>query len=1047
MITRRSLSNESGVALVTAMLVVMLMSALMVGMFAALTTDTRSHAADRDQTQAYAAAQAGLEKLTSALAQLFNADASPSVAQINAIAATPPVLQNFSFKSPGGVDGSGYAVTWTADAQGNPAAVATSITTGPYTGFQGLITKYTATITASSKAGAEVRLRREIQTVAVPVFQFGVFSESDLTFYAGDAFNFGGRVHTNGNLFACEFGTSLTFADRITAVGEAVHNTLSNTLAASAVGCTGTTNIATSPGVYRNWLMTEGSVTGMPGSPANPSWGTISNGTYRNYIRTGATGAKRLDLPLVSQGAQPIDLIRRPRINSGENVANPQVFGQRFYSQASLRILLSDRVNDIMSLPGVSATAPVSLDWDAGVPAGYVVDATHPPLARSVGPASFQTNASQYFNGGMANIYYNAGVGAGTVWKMPATFTVRNTATNATTTFQCNGKTGVNAIPAAQGPGAYVAYPANALVGCTAIPALVAALAAPLRVEVTVNGIQINRTVIGGIATGTTNIQLSAAGGVSDTAPFSQNLLWLNSANAAVPGTAIPVTCQGYIDTGANPHFWNCIGNGLTAVVPNQTWVYTSARVNQNTNTIGGFIKIERQNNAGVWTDITMEILNLGIGGRNVAGVQCADPTPNAILRIQRLADNGGGSCSVGETRNPWDWWPNTLYDTREGSFRDTATNAPMNLGGVMQYIALDVNNLRLWLAGTIPGTGNQAVNNNGYMVYFSDRRGDHNETNADVETAEYGFEDQVNPTVAGCCSPATPPDNVLQPGENMNFVAGAPVTQELYGETPHPLVVPPAAAIPLSPYDANGRPWTPIRIDNGNAVQGPGEGMARMSKVVLFRRALKLINGGINGGVNSLPASGLTVASENPVYVQGNYNATTVATAEPNVPAAIMADAITLLSNNWSDAVSFESPTLATNRNATTTGYRFAAVAGKGISFPYCAANCGNPAGAPTAQPGFLYGTDGGVGNFLRLLEDWNVAGVSINYRGSLISLFTSRQAIGTFKFNTNVYDFGTRVFTFDDDFLTPSLLPPGTPMFRDVNTLKFRQILRPNQ
>ena len=64
----RRLSNESGVALITAMLVVMLMSALMVGMFAALTTDQRSHAADRDQTQAYAAAQAGLEKLTSALA-------------------------------------------------------------------------------------------------------------------------------------------------------------------------------------------------------------------------------------------------------------------------------------------------------------------------------------------------------------------------------------------------------------------------------------------------------------------------------------------------------------------------------------------------------------------------------------------------------------------------------------------------------------------------------------------------------------------------------------------------------------------------------------------------------------------------------------------------------------------------------------------------------------------------------------------------------------------------------------------------------------------
>ena len=91
--------------------------------------------------------------------------------------------------------------------------------------------------------------------------------------------------------------------------------------------------------------------------------------------------------------------------------------------------------------------------------------------------------------------------------------------------------------------------------------------------------------------------------------------------------------------------------------------------------------------------------------------------------------------------------------------------------------------------------------------------------------------------------------------------------------------------------------------------------------------------------------------------------------------------------------------------------------------------------------------GTDGGVGNFLRLLEDWNISGVSINYRGSIVSLYHSRQAVGTFKYGPNVYDYGDRNFTFDTDFLLPSLLPPGTPMFRDVNTLTFRQILRPTQ
>ena len=90
-------------------------------------------------------------------------------------------------------------------------------------------------------------------------------------------------------------------------------------------------------------------------------------------------------------------------------------------------------------------------------------------------------------------------------------------------------------------------------------------------------------------------------------------------------------------------------------------------------------------------------------------------------------------------------------------------------------------------------------------------------------------------------------------------------------------------------------------------------------------------------------------------------------------------------------------------------------------------------------------WGTDGGVHNFMRMLEDWG--GQTIYFRGSLISLYTARQFIGTYKANSNTYSPGTRAFTFDSNFLQPTLLPPGTPMFRDVNTLRFRQILRPNQ
>ena len=63
------------------------------------------------------------------------------------------------------------------------------------------------------------------------------------------------------------------------------------------------------------------------------------------------------------------------------------------------------------------------------------------------------------------------------------------------------------------------------------------------------------------------------------------------------------------------------------------------------------------------------------------------------------------------------------------------------------------------------------------------------------------------------------------------------------------------------------------------------------------------------------------------------------------------------------------------------------------------------------------------------------------------IVSFFISRQATGIFKCCTDTYTPSDRKYFFDDDFLIPSKLPPGTPMFRDVNTLTFRQLLRPNQ
>jgi len=987
-------TSESGMAIITAILVLMLASGLLAGMFAAVFADAKSHATDRDQTQAYAAAHAGLEKLTSNLGTLFDADFSPSAAQVNAIDDVAPAIPFFEFTAPGGAVGSGYVVSFTPDTSpgnvGNPRPVPDlDITTGPFEGLKGLITPYTVTVTARSSTGnSEVRLRREIQTVAVPVFQFGIFGEKSIGFHAGPNFDFGGRVHTNEKLFlASGNGSTLTFRDKLTAFDEVVRNRISN---GNLISNTSHLGIVTIPRVlpassFRSLLSTESSgTTLLPWT----GWFTLSRGEYKTIIRTETTGAKRLTLPLVSAGATPIDLIKRPDFN--ENVTRPAVLSQRYYSQASLRILLSDRAADITGLPGI-AGAPLSLD---GNPAGYVVGAGRPPVALSLGPEAITSRASAVANAAGIWTLTMQGQFVPPAWAagMPPWLTLApGSIVIAGVPVTCSG----------------IVLARNQFTGCGAHVAFA-------------NGANVVISGLDGVVRNTTLRNAAAGNSLTiDVNAFSTERLFQASKTIFVGPDA--VTCTAYSAT-------QLLGCTVAAggTLSNNDPVYNGATNALNTSLLGGFIKIERQSAAGVWTDVTLELLDLGFADQNQHGDLCADPTPNAVIRLQRLRDNGyqGGTCAAA-TGNystsllPSDFWPNNLFDAREGSSRQLlpAGTTGMNAGGIFSLVVLDANNLRRWFAGAIGATGSQAWNNNGYIVYFSDRRGDHNEAIlGDPETGEYGFEDSINPAVAAWAK-----NNLLDAGENFN----ENLTLETYGETPHPLVY--GGAFPVATeFNAATRPWTAIPFNNS--------GWGRAARQVLFRRALKVTNGGIVGGVNSLPAAGFTVTSENPIFIEGNYNATAAdAAAEPNVPSALIGDSITLLSNAWTDAMSFREPNNAANRVATNTAYRFAMITGKTVPFP---------------KPGWgvqELGSDGGVHNFMRMLEAWG--GRTLNYRGSMVSLFFSRQAVGIYRADSNTYGPPTRGYNFDSDFLSPPLLPPGTPMFRDINTLKFRQILRPNQ
>jgi len=199
----------------------------------------------------------------------------------------------------------------------------------------------------------------------------------------------------------------------------------------------------------------------------------------------------------------------------------------------------------------------------------------------------------------------------------------------------------------------------------------------------------------------------------------------------------------------------------------------------------------------------------------------------------------------------------------------------------------------------------------------------------------------------------------------------------------------------------------------------------------------------------NPTACGGFTLASENPVYVLGDYNSGkndqfwTNPTATPppqsnHSAASIIADSVMLLSDQWNNAGSMLFPTTygdaaITTRNTTTDAwYRVAISGGKNIPFP---------------QPTWTgvhddFGTDGGMHNFLRYLENWNN---TLHYNGSLVSMYYAEYDTGIYKCCTVVYNPPTRDYYFDVLFLNPANLPPGTPMLEDIVSMSYRQNFTP--
>jgi len=513
--------------------------------------------------------------------------------------------------------------------------------------------------------------------------------------------------------------------------------------------------------------------------------------------------------------------------------------------------------------------------------------------------------------------------------------------------------------------------------------------------------------------------------------------------------TGVGVTHFAYASNSASTTYYD----PTTDQVISPRWVNNPAG-RTNWPLVDGWLRVEYKDAAGNWHGATREWLGLGFArGLTPIAAAKAYPTqssptyvhPNAVLILQMLADRNGDQVISGATESTsptvsrYNWYPINIYDTREGEIRDVNTGKTAGTcapNGIMNLVEIDVGNLKRWLTGAIGANGINVDNQtlNGYALYFSDRRGmalDPNVTPSDY-TGEYGFEDTINSASANGT-----PDGVLDPvyswlGNNPPL-SPEDVDQNNLADDWGAKTVDDAFVTP-APSLSNAPPYNPYIMPSGSRIACMTLG--RKNQVTAARHAVRLIDG-TAGNLPTRPGGtgGFTVASENPVYVLGNYNANGYPfPATSPAAASVIADAVTLLSNSWNDDNSFTSPFTPGNRAPSTTYYRLAIAAGKNINFK-------QPTSFAAATD---YGTDGGVHNFLRYLEGWN-NGSTLYYEGSLVSLFYSQYATGVFKCCTTVYGAPTRNYAFDQLFLNPSNLPPATPEFQDVNNTTYRQDFTP--
>jgi len=971
----RAGSSERGAALVTSILILGMLSAIAITVLAVVSKEAQISGSDLRRTQAFYAAAAGIEKMTTDFSAVFQTTSRPTATQLLGIQnAAPPELlaEGYTMNQIIGLDVTTLNSMRLTQGITNGSYPRVTIPGGPYNGLSASVAPYVLNSMATYKDGTQVALTRQMNNYLIPIFQFGMFSNDDIELHPGPPFSFNGRVHANGNIYV---NGDMTFLDKVTTANELIYDVLRN-----GVARTGST-VSVQVGATRVPL-TEGSMFGGPnivGATAgqrgffpnapdgsiNGNWDSNSISLFAGQVQTRSTGGTALLLPMQLTGNSTREIIKR------RTPSDPQVVrDSRYHSKAQIRILIDDEN------PGTPD--------DSGIPAGQG------QLLSGFDPIPLP-NADEAAGGGRA------------LWRVPDAGGTTYIDNSGSCVLQNNGGTAAQALTVrgVKSTTQTNVTPGGSTVQVPNIPAG-AGLSGRILIQIvdpSGNVVDVTRQIL----------SLGMTVGEPNSIVTLQRPLWAAFTQGSRDASALQNTAPD-----GTPYY-----NSLTDIV-NNTYIAADGQI---------------QTAPGPVQDGTYGYLTGLVDNITTGQSQRAD-TPPAL----NIADWGTANWS---NNNEWNAIvPINVYNVREGCI-DAVNCSAVYERGITNVVELNMKNLARWLDGVYDNNllaGTQAVSANianpgGFTVYVSDRRGDRvkpmTDFNLNPVNSSNGMVD--NEDIYG-------PNNLLDLGEDVqNTNALVKDTNEL----PDPAVL---GGIYGS--DATMRALTVAAWTNPSNY---------------FRHALRLFNGEdllLAGGPTQLSTTqGISVSTENMVYIWGNYNTTGINLAPPlgtaslneptatfnylgdQIPASIISDAFFPLSKTWADSCSSMYPGNLARRPAdlnapsasAETAVRAGIIAGNNLGALAGTPDAGNSAAGESRL-------NGGIHNFPRFLETWSARW---NFAGSLIPLYHSTQAVGQYNANSTIYDPPIRNWAFDSTFLDPNRLPPSTPQLQYVQPTAFRQLL----